>query len=79
MTPPTKSETPDHPLLLVNISQLLTLRSSGNSGPRRGPDLEELGIIKDGAVLCSGGKIVSACKTKDALRDPWIKKKSQEN
>ena len=22
----------------------------------------------------SGGKIVSACKTKDALRDPWIKK-----
>ena len=62
-------------LLLVNISQLLTLRStSGNSGPRRGPDLQSLGIIKDGAVLCSGGKIVSACKTKDALRDPWIKK-----
>lgn len=34
----------------------------------------DLGIIKDGAVLCSGGKIVSACKTKDALRDPWIRK-----
>jgi imidazolonepropionase len=51
------------------------LRSaSGNSGPRRGPDLQELGIIKDGAVLCSGGKIVSACKTKDALRDPWLKR-----
>ena len=76
MTPPTKNETPtDRALLLVNISQLLTLRSSsGNSGPRRGADLQELGIIKDGAVLCSGGKIVSACKTKDALRDPWIKK-----
>jgi len=36
--------------------------------------LGDLGIIKDGAVLCSGGKIVSACKTKDALRDPWIRK-----
>lgn len=59
----------------MNISQLLTLRStSGNSGPRRGTDLQNLVIIKDGAVLCSGGKIVSACKTKDALRDPWIKK-----
>jgi imidazolonepropionase len=54
---------------------VLTLRSaSGNSGPRRGPDLQELGIIKDGAVFCSGGKIVFACKTKDALRDPWIKR-----
>ena len=59
----------------MNISQLLTLRStSGNSGPRRGADLQNLGIIKDGAVLCSGGKIVSACKSKDALRDPWIRK-----
>ena len=75
MTSPTKSKTPDHALLLVNISQLLTLRSaSGNSGPRRGPELHELGIIKDGAVLCTGGKIVSAWKTKAALRDPWLKR-----
>jgi imidazolonepropionase len=74
VTPPTKSET-DRALLLVNINQLLTLRSaSGNPGPRRGPNLAELGIIKDGAVLCSGGKIVFACKTKDALRDPWLKR-----
>jgi imidazolonepropionase len=73
VTPPSKSESPERPLLLVNIRQLLTLRSR-NPGPRRGPDLQELGIIKDGAVLCSSGKIVSACKTKDALRDPWIKK-----
>jgi imidazolonepropionase len=73
VTPPTKTETPA--LLLVNISQLLTLRSpSGNSGPRRGISLKELAIIKNGAVLCSGGKIVSACKTKEALRDPWIRK-----
>ena len=76
MPRPAKSEAPADPaLLLVNISQLLTLRSSsGNSGPRRGPELQELGIIKDGAVLSVGKKIVSACKTRDALRDPWIKK-----
>ncbi len=75
MTPSTKTGTPDRALLLLNISQLLTLRPlSGNSGPRRGADLQELSIIKDGAVLCSGGRIVSACKTKDALRDPWIRK-----
>jgi len=63
------------PLLLVNTGQLLTLRSdSGRPGPRRGPELQELGIIHDGAVLCVGGKIVSIGTTKDALGDPWLKK-----
>jgi imidazolonepropionase len=63
------------PLLLANIGQLLTLRPpAGQSGPRRGPKLKDLGIITDAAVLCLGGKIVSAGKTKDALRDPWIRK-----
>jgi imidazolonepropionase len=62
-------------LLLVNAGQLLTLRAaSAKSGPRRGPDLKELAILKDGAVLCLGGKIVSVGRTKDALRDPWLKK-----
>src|SRR2546422_24171 len=62
-------------LLLLNIRQLVTLRSpSGKPGPRRGPELNDLGIIKDGAVLVAGGKIVSVGKTKDALSDPWIKK-----
>jgi imidazolonepropionase len=59
--------------LLVNIAQLLTLRS-GAKGPRRGASLSELGIIEDAAVLCLGGKIVSTGTTKDALRDPWLKK-----
>jgi imidazolonepropionase len=63
------------PLLLANISQLLTLRSdSDKPGPRRASELEELGIIHDGAVLCDGGRIVSVGTTKDALRDPWITK-----
>jgi len=62
-------------LLLANIGQLLTLRSPApKSGPRRGPQLRELGIIKDAAVLAVGGKIVSVGSTKDALRDPWIRK-----
>jgi len=60
-------------LLLVNIGQLLTLRSAAD-GPRRGASLSELGIIQDAAVLCLGGKIVSVGDTKDALRDPWLKK-----
>jgi imidazolonepropionase len=65
----------DRGLLLVNIGQLLTLQSSsGTPGPRRGPDLKELGIIEDGAVLSLGGKIVSVGATKNALRDPWLKK-----
>jgi len=62
-------------LLLVDIHQLLTLRSrSSGSAPRRGAELSKLEIIQDAAVLCLGGKIVSVGKTKDALRDPWFKK-----
>jgi imidazolonepropionase len=60
-------------LLLANIGQLLTLRSAAD-GPRRAVSLSELGIIRDAAVLCLGGKIVSVGSTKDALRDPWLKK-----
>src|SRR5271167_2357048 len=60
-------------LLLVNIGQLLTLRSAAD-GPRRSASLSELGIIRDGAVLCLGGRIVSVGTTRDALRDPWLKK-----
>ncbi len=64
----------DAPLLLVNIGQLITLEDSAiKSGPRRGPDLSNLGIIENGAVLCWGGKIVAAGTTGEALRDRWIK------
>ena len=62
-------------MLLVNIGQLLTLRSaSGDSGSRRGHELRDLGIIKDAAVLCVGGKIVSVGTSNEALRDPWVRK-----
>jgi imidazolonepropionase len=59
--------------LLANIGQLLTLRSYA-PGPRRGHSLSNLGIVEDAAVLCVGGKVVSVGSTKDALRDPWLKK-----
>jgi imidazolonepropionase len=75
MSVPRKAKQTGASLLLVNIGQLLTLRyASDDSGPRRGPQLEDLGIIQDGAVLCIGGKIVSVGKSKDALRDSWLKK-----
>ena len=61
------------PLLLANIGQLLTLRWRVK-GARRGASLSELGIIGDAAALCAGGKIVSVGTTKEALRDPWLKK-----
>jgi imidazolonepropionase len=66
-------------LLLINIGQLLTLRfPSSKSGPRRGPELKELSIIEDGAVLCVSGKIVSVGKSKDALRDSWFTKNRKQ-
>jgi imidazolonepropionase len=67
-----KKPNTDRALLLVNICQLLTLTGS-NAGPRRGAELRELGIIENGAVLCLGGRVVSAGKTKDALRDRWLR------
>jgi imidazolonepropionase len=66
---------PSDALLLVNIGQLVTLRTdSAKAGPRRGSDLQELGIIKEGAVLCLNGKIVSVGSAKDAMRDAWLRK-----
>ncbi len=66
-------------MLLINVGQLLALHSvSHKSGPRRGRELRELGIIEDGAVLCVGGKIVSVGTTNDALRDPWLKKNRKQ-
>lgn len=62
------------PLLLVNIGQLLTLRSvAGEQSPRRGSALRETGILTDGAVLCEAGKVISVGRTRDALKDPWVK------
>jgi len=65
------------PLLLVHIRQLLTLRGA-NAGPRRGAELRDLGLIEDGAVLCTGGKVVAVGQTKDALRDPFYRENKKK-
>ena len=62
-------------MLLINVDQLLTLcASSAQYGPRRASALTDLGIIHNAAVLCLGGKIISVGSTKDALRDPWVRR-----
>jgi len=43
-------------LLITGASQLLTLRGRG---PRRGPALANLGVIKDGALLTRDGRIAA--------------------
>lgn len=60
-------------LLLTNIGQLLTMR--GGPLPRRGSALQEIGLVEDAAVLCSGGKIVDAGPQGHVLRDPWLQKR----
>jgi imidazolonepropionase len=51
--------------ILTHASQLLTLR--GDTLPRRGAALRDLGIVEDGAVLIEDGKI-AAVGTTDQLR-----------
>jgi len=58
-------------LLLANIGQLLTLR--GDTGPRRGPALNDIGLIEGAAVLCGAGKIIAAGRQRDILRHAWVK------
>ena len=51
-------------LLLSHAAQLLTLRNTrDSSGPRRGPQMLDLGTIEDGAVLIANGKIAAVGTT----------------
>ena len=48
------------PLLLTNIGQLVTLKdASGRNEPRRGRQLQELGITQNAAIFCRDGKIAA--------------------
>ena len=58
-------------LCLVNIGQLLTL--GGESGLRRGALLNDIGLIRDGAVLCAKGKILAAGVSREVLQNPWFR------
>ena len=67
---PAKNRSPY--LLLANIGQLITLR--GEKVPRTRAQLcKEIGLIKDAAVLCGGGKILAAGPQRELLRDPWLR------
>jgi imidazolonepropionase len=58
-------------LLLSNITQLLTV--TGNGKPRRGKKLAEIGLVRDGAVLCGDGEIIACGKQLDVMRDAKLK------
>jgi len=72
MEVPIQESVPRALLLLTNISQLLTLR--GSATPRRSVDMSLIGLVKDAAVLCSNGAIVTAGKQSEVLRHPVYKK-----
>ena len=64
------------PLLLTNIAQLVTLaaaHSGDDAGPRRGRAMSELGLIRDAAILCAGGRIVFAGTERQVLRHSWYR------
>jgi len=61
-------------LLLTNIGQLLTLR--GGPAPRRSAALNEVGLVKDAAVLCGGGRIIAVGPQQEVLGSPWLKLKT---
>ena len=60
--------------ILIHASQLLTLRGTA---PRRGPQLRDLGIISDGALLIAGEKIV-AVGTTDEVRNHKLARNAEE-
>jgi imidazolonepropionase len=61
--------------LLVHAVQLLTLRSpAADAGPRRGPQMSELGIVEDGAVLISDGKILAVGATDEVAKHELARK-----
>jgi len=65
-------------VLLTHAAQLLTLRGvSGNSGPRRGAEMRELGIIEDGAVLIADGKIVAVGTTDEIAKHELLAAKAE--
>jgi len=59
-------------ILLTNIAHLVTLR--GKPTVRRSPELGEIGLVRDGAVLCAGGRIVAAGPQRAMLSHRWLKK-----
>lgn len=63
---------PTRPFLIAHCRQLLTLR--GSRRPRRRRQLAALGIIRDGAVLMQGDRIVAVGTTRAVERHPLARR-----
>ena len=55
-------------LIVTNCRQLLTLRSP-TTGPRRGKDLRDIGLVERGVLAASSGTIVAAGPSDSVMRD----------
>jgi imidazolonepropionase len=54
--------------IVTNAGQLITMHLPGHLGPRRGGEMAELGIIKNGAIALAGGRIVAIDQTTKLLK-----------
>ncbi|MBP7867930.1 MAG: imidazolonepropionase [Acidobacteria bacterium] len=52
---------------VIHAARLLTLR--GGDHPRRGPGMEDLGQVRDGALLLRAGRILRVGPTDEVMRD----------
>jgi len=72
-----ETQSPTAPVILLDhISELVTL--VGAAAPRRGAQMRELGIIRDAAVLISGGQIVAVGTNRELARSTWLKQHRRE-
>jgi imidazolonepropionase len=55
-------------LIIQDAKQLVTAKGYSEK-PATGPQMEDLGIVEDGAVAAAGGKIVAVGKTNDIKND----------
>jgi imidazolonepropionase len=55
--------------IVKNAGQLVTMHIPGHLGPRRGQEMAELGIIKNGAVAFSGARIIAVDQTTKLLKN----------
>ncbi len=54
-------------ILIINAKELLTL-ANANAGPRTGKQMQELGIIRDGALAIREGRIAAVGSTREVSR-----------
>ncbi len=72
-----EAQTETEPVILLDhISELVTL--AGPAAPRRGAQMRELGIVRDAAVLISGGQIVAVGTHREISRSAWLKQHRRE-